>query len=618
MSSDTKSNDDHSQGPMITFFSRVMIAPLIVLRETSCMPGFYFSLILISLSVGQYLPRAIEFASFPHELRYGEAVVMDQARRVSEDPGLYPEIGKEPWLFDQYAPGYPIVVNLVKDIFESPYGGGRWVSVISTLLAALCLAGIVYRARDALDPEEAAEALQKESVAKEENHVVGRQSRIAPILAVGVFFSLLEIMQFGMMARVDAFALMFTLAGAYLTLRQESKFRLVGALCFFCAVYTRQTMLAIMLLTYVELLMRAGKTTLRWPLGLLATGLIFAGLLNYGTDGRFLTHAVTSNLFPMNWDYGAQKYLGSFTQGKLFLFLAMFITLIAHIRKGAFAKPLGATLIGTMLLTIYRPVQSVIVQGRINIEWDIDSLLIAHGVLLFAALFLLVFSSSRNARLDAIKVIVLLAFTSLIARDGSDLNYLFEPSLLMILVPTCFLVREGRQTWFFSGLIILLLMGQISVCVYQNTGQKEFPADRIQEISERTRVLKNLEAFGDPVLSEEPWVLVESGRPLVIEPYTARQMYEKDLWQAEELRKAIMEHRFPAVIRSKQRVYAGIDPTTKLPYFGPWTFNNVRSFPPKIQSLLDKHYKMVKGSEFIEKVTDYYLVGRQVWIPRKL
>ena len=118
MSSDTKSNDDHSQGPMITFFSRVMIAPLIVLRETSCMPGFYFSLILISLSVGQYLPRAIEFASFPHELRYGEAVVMDQARRVSEDPGLYPEIGKEPWLFDQYAPGYPIVVNLVKDIFR--------------------------------------------------------------------------------------------------------------------------------------------------------------------------------------------------------------------------------------------------------------------------------------------------------------------------------------------------------------------------------------------------------------------------------------------------------------------------------------------------------------------
>jgi hypothetical protein len=160
-------------------------------------------------------------------------------------------------------------------------------------------------------------------------------------------------------------------------------------------------------------------------------------------------------------------------------------------------------------------------------------------------------------------------------------------------------------------------MGQISVCVYQNTGQKEFPDDRIQEISERTRVLKNLEAFGDPILSEEPWVLVESGRPLVIEPYTARQMYEKDLWQAEELRKAIMEHRFPAVIRSKQRVSAGIDPITKSPYFGPWTFNNVRSFPPKIQSLLDKHYKMVKGSEFIEKVTDLYLVGRQVWIPRK-
>ncbi|NCF99541.1 MAG: hypothetical protein GWP39_08540, partial [Planctomycetia bacterium] len=83
MSSDTKSDDDHSQLSLRAFFSNVIIAPLVVLRESSCMPGFYFSLILISLSVGQYLPRAIEFASFPHELRYGEAVVMDQARRVS-------------------------------------------------------------------------------------------------------------------------------------------------------------------------------------------------------------------------------------------------------------------------------------------------------------------------------------------------------------------------------------------------------------------------------------------------------------------------------------------------------------------------------------------------------
>ena len=585
---------------------KLLFSPLFLLRELHCKLGFYLAVFLVALSLGQYLPKAIELITFPHQLRYGEAVVIDQVRRVSEDPGLYPPIGGEPWLFDQYAPGYPFLVSLFQPLFESPYEAGRWISLFFTLLAALCLA-LWVKSSGPFSPEKGQEDAAED---------LALRSRTAALLGFAVLFSLLEFIQFGYLARIDAMALGLTMAGAWLTLGVDSRWRWAGAVCFFCAVYTRQTMLAILLLTYMELYLREGKVAIRWGLGLLAAGLLFFVGLNGMTDGGFYRHAIASNLFPMKWEYGVKKYLGSFPQWKAPIFFALFLALFGHLRNLQLYRRVAWTLLFSMVSLLWLPFWNALRFGKIA-DQDVNFLLAAHGVLIFTGLFLVIARPSREAAFDGWRTLVLVGFSVLIARDGSDLNYLFEPTILMMLIPLQFVVRNGGHKVLLSGTILLILVLQVVLGVYRSGAITEFQPDRLEEMSERTRVLNKLQPFEGPILSEEPWVLVESGRPLVIEPYTARQMYKSDMWVANDLRKSIEEGRYPAVVRSKQRVYAGIDPNNGRPYFGPWTYNSVRSFPRKIQDVLDRHYVALEKSEFIEKVTDYYLEGRQIWVPRK-
>ena len=599
-------NDEEASGVMHGI-AWILLAPNIFLKELLHGFGFYLAIFLVALSLGQYLPKAIELISFPHELRYGEAVVVDQVRRVSEDPGLYPPIGAEPWLFDQYAPGYPVLVSLFQPVFDSPYEAGRWISLLFTILAAIFLALWVKSTGDiSLD--------RSKKIAEEKR---GKYlPRTAALMAIAGVFSLLEFIQFGYLMRIDAMALGLTVAGAWLTLGVAPRWRWLGAACFFLAVYTRQTMLAIILLTYAELYLREGKVAIRWGFGLLFVGLLFFAGLNLFTDGGFYRHAVASNLFPMNWEYGIKKYLGSFPQWKTPVFLAMYMALFLHLRAVPRYRAMAWTLLTGMISLTLPVFWSSFSSGTIT-EDDLGFLLGAHGVLVFTSLALVILRPSTAGAFDGVRSLAILGFTLLIARDGSDLNYLFEPTLLMLLIPLQYILRqEGERDWF-KGTILSLVILQVLVGVYRSGKITEFNPERLEEMAERTRVTKRLEEFEGPILSEEPWVLVESGRPLVIEPYTARQMYESDVWVANDLRKAIEEGKYPAVIRSKQRVYAGIDPNTGRPYFGPWTYNSVRSFPRKIQDILDRHYVALERSEFVEKITDYYLEGRQIWVPRR-
>ncbi len=605
---DEKAGEESEEEGDVGFTSilaAILLAPVVFLRELHCRFGFYLAIFLVALSLGQFLPKAIQLVTFPHELRYGEAVVVDQVRRVSEDPGLYPAIGSEPWLFDQYAPGYPVAVSLVQPLFDSPYEAGRWISLFFTLLAALFLALWVRSSGDSWDGDEQVDSAKD----------LGMRTRNASLLAFAAMFSLLEFIQFGYLMRIDAMALGLTMAGAWLTLGTAPRWRWLGAVCFFLAVYTRQTMLAILILTYAELYLREGKVAIRWGLGLLVAGLVFFVGLNVVTDGGFYRHAIASNLFPMNWEYGVKKYMGSFPQWKTPVFLALFMTLFLHLWNRPPFRAVAWTLLVALLSLLIPPFWSSLSTGTIG-TWDLRFLLGAHGVLIFTSLFLVIMRPSREGAFDGWRSLTIIIFSLLIARDGSDLNYLFEPTVLMLLIPLQFVVRHGGRRIWFTGLILLLLVLQVLLGVYRSGMITEFQPDRLEEMAERTRVLNKLEPFEGPILSEEPWVMVESGRPLVIEPYTARQMYESDVWPAVDLRKSIEEGRYPAVIRSKHRIYGGIDPNTGKPYFGPWTYNNVRSFPRKIQDILDRHYKALEKSEFIEKVTDYYLEGRQIWVPR--
>ncbi len=57
----------------------------------------YVAVLLASISVAQLLFLGGPLIGFEHELRFGEAIVLDQARRVTEDPGLYPSSFLQPF-----------------------------------------------------------------------------------------------------------------------------------------------------------------------------------------------------------------------------------------------------------------------------------------------------------------------------------------------------------------------------------------------------------------------------------------------------------------------------------------------------------------------------------------
>ena len=397
----SESENDEEVSGVLHGIAWIMLAPIIFLKELLHGFGFYLAIFLVALSLGQYLPKAVELISFPHELRYGEAVVVDQVRRVSEEPGLYPPIGAEPWLFDQYAPGYPVLVSLFQENFDSPYEAGRWISLLFTLLAAIFLGLWVKSTGD--------DSLDQPKKATEEQ-VGGHLPRTVALMAIAGVFSLLEFIQFGYLMRIDAMALGLTVTGAWLTLGTSPRWRWLGATCFFLAVYTRQTMLAIILLTYAELYLREGKVAIRWGSGLLAAGLLFFVGLNISTDGGFYRHAVASNLFPMNWEYGIKKYLGSFPQWKTPIFLAMYMTLFLHLRAVPRLRALAWTLL-TGMVTLTLPIfWSSFRSGTIT-ENDLGFLLGAHGVLLFTSLALIVLRPSREGAFDGFRSLVILAFT---------------------------------------------------------------------------------------------------------------------------------------------------------------------------------------------------------------
>ncbi|MGE4619638.1 MAG: glycosyltransferase family 39 protein [Planctomycetota bacterium] len=543
----------------------------------------YVAVLLVSISVAQLLLLGGPLIGFEHELRFGEAIVLDQARRVTEDPGLYPELGKEPWLLDQYAPFYPWLARILTEFSTTPYGGGRTLSLLATLVSATMLALIVQRFSGT---------------------AIG-------LICAAAMLSMLEFLEFGFLMRVDSLALAFAMIGCWCTLQEGHRKRIFGAVAFFFAVYTRQTMLALLLVSYGELFLREGRQALRWPAGLLVAGLAFYGGLSAMTGGMFHEHAVRSNLFPFAWDQGIQKAFGSFIPWKIPWFLATFLALAPAPGNSGLSRWRWAPMILAFLLVI--PPLRAWQQGALG-RPDLDPLLLGHGLLALSAVAALLRRDLFD-RVNGIRILLALISTSLIARIGSDLNYLFEAGVLTLLVCG---TSIGRVSTRRAMVITILLVIQVLFGIYQCRGISVFQPDRLEEIQYRQEVIDNLVRYPDPILSEEPWALAQSSRPLQIEPYTARQMYESGMWDGKELVAAIEQQKFSAILRAKQRYWAGYDTTAngqKRVYFGPWTFNGVRSFPAKIQEAIEKNYRAVSGTSMVERVTSKYLEGREIWEP---
>ena len=254
------------------------------LLSTSPRVWLFLSALFLLVSFGLFLHHTLPMLTFGLELKYGEGVLLDQVRRVWEEPGLYPPFSEPPYIIDNYPPLYPWLVSLIPSPEGAPFFAGRLVSVASILCAAW-LVGLIVR-RTAGDA--------------------------AALAASALFLATPEIIDFGMRMRVDSLGLALGLFGFFFTLARSPRLRWLGCLAFFLSIYTRHSGLALPVAAYLLLYLREGKSALPWVGGLVAAGILAFLGGNLWFSGGLYEHLIEFNVLPYDWEGGLKRWFGGF------------------------------------------------------------------------------------------------------------------------------------------------------------------------------------------------------------------------------------------------------------------------------------------------------------------
>jgi hypothetical protein len=218
------------------------------------------------------------------EFNYGEAIVLDQVRRVASGQALYTDPTTLPLTVTAYPPIYYLVVASLQSLSgDASYAAGRSTSIAATVLSAALLVWAV-------------------------RYVSGQWT--AGLLAAGLFVTQnLTVLFWAPSHRVDSLAVCFTLAGLALATSKRST---LAAVPLAAAVLTKQSYLAAPLSLLIVL----------WPdrPRLLPFVGLFAGCLALGigvtawlTNGLIFWHTVFANANPLDFDYFATIF-GAFLQ----------------------------------------------------------------------------------------------------------------------------------------------------------------------------------------------------------------------------------------------------------------------------------------------------------------
>jgi hypothetical protein len=248
--------------PYLELGSRVIVSVFLILAATAF-------LIHSALSVAYRYP-----------LDYGEAPMVDQARRLLEGETLYrPDLSTPPYTISNYPPLYPLTLVPVLALFGPSFAFGRFLSVASAAATALALAGIVR---------------------------IQTRQRTAAWVTGMAFLSWPYVLEWSGRARVDLLALALSTWALYVVVRWPGERRktIVAGLLLVAAVYTRQSYgLAAPLAAAVWLWARCGwREALRLVAVVALVGLALLLLLMVTTGGGFWTHVVTANVNAFSFD----------------------------------------------------------------------------------------------------------------------------------------------------------------------------------------------------------------------------------------------------------------------------------------------------------------------------
>jgi hypothetical protein len=460
------------------------------------------ALLLLAVIFVRYLSYAADIVRYPFGLNYSEGLIWQQALWLG-GPHMYGDIGRFPFLVFEYPPVYHLLVRALAALGPDMLLAGRLVSFVSTLVAAALMASLAARLAEG----------------------TGRLPQATAALLAGLLpFTLLPVISWSPLLRVDMLGLAFTAGGLRLAVAALRRRRLLipSILLFVLACYTKQTFVAAPVAVLILWLLRDPRAAIRAGACGLVAGLVALGLLSWLTHGGFLRHILGYNI------------------NRFSLAVA-----VGQAGKWLLAYGVFAALAGLAVALRLRGLVRRVGQGGVLAAMREDE---APWLSALLCLYLL-FST------------VTLAFAG---KSGASINYFIEWLCLWCVLigwlAAAFLAGRARSGPLSVCLPLALVLQMLPV-----PGSLAF-LHAAQISPARTRaaqaLLDRVRAIPGPLLSDDMVLVRQAGREVGLEPAILAELSANGQWPEQALVGLLQRRFFGAVITA----YGPGDPTFEARY----------------------------------------------------
>ncbi len=411
-----------------------------------------------------FIIESIILINYPYQISYGEGFILNQAVIISQGQSIYQDIANYPYLVGNYPPVYPFLCALFVKIFGVSFAPGRFISFIAVILSGF----LIY------------------IILKENRRSQKGSFKESTVISALFFLASPYIFYVYPLYRVDALALLFSLAGLYFVFKFENRKSVYFSIPFFIlALYTKQSFIAAPIASLIYLTFKNIKKGFIYFIFLSLVYVSIFLLLNNLTGGQYYLH---------NFTYNANAF-------------------------------------------------SILFAIRMCV-----SALQIHAILFtFAFAYIIHTIIRKKLSLFAIYLIITALMAISIGKIGSGINYFGELVacsciiLGIFLNETEFTNKESKNILIVTGLLLQLIlfahMPYLTGHTPTNTDIKN--AEKI-----------SVEIINTPgsILSEDGGLLVVNRRQILFQPFVFTQLARQNLWDQGKFVADITEKRFSLII----------------------------------------------------------------------
>ena len=247
-----------------------------------CRNLYRIYLFWVSLYVLFYMINAYTAITFPYAIDYGEGILLNQAKLISQGINIYQDISDYPFTMAMYTPLYSLLSSLFIKFFGISFSSGRFISVASAIIIGILIYVIIKE----------------------------KTNRQIALLSSLIFFGSPYIYAWTSLFRVDTLGLLFSLCGIYFVYKYENNNNVYVAIPFFIlSIYTKQSFIAAPLASVIYLVLRDKKRGIAFA-GLMGLSVIIPyAIINYFTEGEFYLHTVVYNASTFSIKMAVVRYL---------------------------------------------------------------------------------------------------------------------------------------------------------------------------------------------------------------------------------------------------------------------------------------------------------------------